>query len=356
MRIIVAGGKTGGHIFPALSVIKEMRKLEKNVSVFFIGSGSKIEKMLLEEEPLVYEKIEVYPIMGMGIKALKSIFYLPLSLFDALEKVKRIKPHCILGMGGYSSGPIIIAGWLKGIPTFIHEQNYEPGFTNKILKNFVKKVFYSFRESGKFFGKKGIYSGNPVRKEFFEIQREKSEFFTVLVFGGSQGSSVLNNAFLKALPELKKKIEKLRVFHSSGERDYEKVLQEYKKFDFIWEVKPFFNDIWNYFAKADLLVSRAGASTIFEILSAAKASILVPFAKSAGSHQLKNAMELKNKGVAEIILEKELSGETLANKIIDLYQYREKIEEMEKKAKNLVEREASLTIAKTILKEIKENV
>ncbi len=356
MRIIVAGGKTGGHIFPALSVIKELRKMESNISVFFVGSGSKIEKMLLEREPVVYEKIEVYPIMGMGIKALKSILHLPLSFSDALEKVKRIKPHCILGMGGYSSGPMILAGWLKGIPTFIHEQNYEPGLTNRILKNFVKKAFYSFRDSGRFFGKKGVYTGNPLRGEFFEIKKEISEYFTILVFGGSQGSSVLNDAFLKAIPELAEKIEKLRVFHSTGERDYEKVLEEYRKFDFIWEVKPFFVNIWDYFAKANILITRAGASTIFEILSAGKASILVPFGKSAGSHQLKNAIELKEKGVAEVILEKELSGKTLADKIIDLFQNSEKIEDMEKKAKSLVERDSSIRIARAILKEIKENV
>lgn len=356
MRIIIAGGKTGGHIFPALSVIKELKEAEKNVSVFFIGSGSKIERMLLEEEPIVYEKIDVYPIMGMGLRAIKSILCLPFSLFEALEKVKRIKPQCILGMGGYSSGPVIIAGWLKGVPTFIHEQNYEPGLTNRILKIFVKKVFYSFRDSGKFFGKKGVYTGNPVRKEFFEIERKKNEYFTILVFGGSQGSSLINNIFLKALHRIGEKIEKLRVFHSTGERDYERVLEEYRKFNFLWEVKPFFNRIWDYFEKADILITRAGASTIFEILSAGKASILIPFAKSAGSHQLKNAIELKKKGVVEVIVEKELSEEHLAQKIIYLYQNPERIKEMEEKAKNLVERDSSRRIAQMVLKEIGGNV
>lgn len=356
MRIIVAGGKTGGHIFPALSVIKELRKIGGNVSVFFIGSGSKIEKMLLESEPVVYEKIDVYPIMGMGFKALKSILHLPFALSDALEKLERIKPHCILGMGGYSSGPIILAGWLKGISTFIHEQNYEPGLTNRILKVFVRKVFYSFRESGKFFGKKGVYTGNPVRDEFFGIKKEKSEYFTILVFGGSQGSSVLNEAFLKAIPEIKEKIEKLRVFHSTGENDYEKVIEEYKKFNFAWDVKPFLDNIWEYFAKADILVTRAGASTIFEILSAGKASILIPFARSAGSHQLKNAMELKRKGVAEVVLENELSGKTLAEKIIKLFENQELIKEMEEKGRSLAENDSSIRIAQTILKEMRENV
>lgn len=356
MRIIISGGKTGGHIFPALSVIKELKEAGKNVSVFFIGSGSKIERMLLEEELVVYEKIDVYPIMGMGLRAIKSILYLPFSLFDALEKVKRIKPQCILGMGGYSSGPVIIAGWLKGVPTFIHEQNYEPGLTNRILKIFVKKVFYSFRDSGKFFGKKGVYTGNPVRKEFFEIKRKKDEYFTILVFGGSQGSSLINNTFLNVLHRISEKIEKLRVFHSTGERDYERVLEEYRKFNFLWEVKPFFNRIWDYFGKADILITRAGASTIFEILSAGKASILIPFAKSAGSHQLKNAIELKKKGVVEVIVEKELSEEHLAQKIIDLYQNPERIKEMEEKAKNLVERDASWKIAQIVLKEIGGNV
>lgn len=356
MRIIVAGGKTGGHIFPALSVIKELRKMKDNVFVFFIGSGSKIERKILEEESLVYEKIDVYPIMGMGLKALKSIFYLPLSLLDALEKIKRIKPDCILGMGGYSSGPVILAGWMRGIPSFIHEQNYHPGLTNRILKYFARKVFYSFRESGKYFGKKGVYTGNPVREEFFNIKREKSDFFTILVFGGSQGSSILNDAFLEAIPELSMKIGNLRVFHSTGERDYQKVLEEYKKFNFPWEVKPFFNDIWNYFSKADILVSRAGASTIFEILASGKASILVPFSKSASSHQLKNAMKLKEKGVAEVILEEEISGKVLVDRIIDLFENKWKIEEMEEKARNLAEKDSSRRMAQAILKELGENV
>ena len=356
MRIIVAGGKTGGHIFPALSIIKELRKIKGNISVFFIGSGSKIERMLLEGEPVVHEKINVYPIMGMGLKAIKSFLYLPLSLFDALEKVKRIKPDCILGMGGYSSGPVIIAGWLRGVPTFIHEQNYVPGFTNRILKFFVRKVFYSFRESGRFFGRKGIYTGNPIREEFFEVRGEVSDYFTILIFGGSQGSSILNSSFVRTLPMISEKIDNLRIFHSTGEADYEKVLEEYKRYNFVWEVKPFFNNMWDYFAKADLIVSRAGASTIFEILSSGKASILVPFAKSAGSHQLRNAMELKKKGVAEVILEKELSEVKLASKILELFQDRKKLKEMGEKAKDLVERDASLRIAQSILKEIKENV
>lgn len=356
MRIIVAGGKTGGHIFPALSVIKALKKIEDNVFVFFIGSGSKTEKAILEGEPIFYEKIDVYPIMGMGLRAIKSIFYLPLSLLDAIEKVKRIRPDCILGMGGYASGPVILAGWMAGIPSFIHEQNYHPGLTNKVLKYFVRKVFYSFRESGKFFGKKGVYTGNPVREEFFKIEKEKSDLFTILVFGGSQGSSLLNDVFIRAIPEINQRIKNLRVFHSTGEKDYEKVLEEYKKFQFSWEVKPFFKDIWNYFSMADILVTRAGASTIFEILASGKASILIPFAKSAGSHQLKNAMELKKRGVAEVILEEEISGKTLAEKIIELFQNKEKIEEMERKAREMVEKDSALRIAQTILKELKGNV
>ncbi len=354
MRIIIAGGKTGGHIFPALSVVKEMRKMVGNLSVFFVGSGSKIEKIALEEEPIIYEKIESYPIMGVGIKALKAIFYFPLSLLDALEKTKRIKPHCILGMGGFSSGAVIIAGFLKGIPTFIHEQNYKPGLTNKILKIFVKKVFYSFRNSGKFFGKKGIYTGNPVREEFFEVKREKSDIFTILVFGGSQGSTVLNEAFLKALPSIVEKVGRLRVFHGTGERDYKKVLEEYKKMNIEWEVMPFFKNIWDYFSKSDLLITRAGASTIFEILASGKASILVPFEKSAGAHQMENAMELKKEGAVEIISEKELSAEILESRIIEFVNNPSKIKEMEEKAKELAERDSAIRIAQTILKEIKE--
>ncbi|MGQ9617390.1 MAG: undecaprenyldiphospho-muramoylpentapeptide beta-N-acetylglucosaminyltransferase [Candidatus Aminicenantia bacterium] len=353
MRILIAGGKTGGHIFPAIAVMKEMKNTKSNVSFFFIGSGSNIEKLVFEGEPIFYEKINVYPIMGMGLKALKSIFLLPLSLFDSLDKIKRIKPHCILGMGGYSSGPVILAGFLKGIPVFIHEQNFKPGLTNRILKIFAKKVFYSFRNSGKYFGKKGVYTGNPVRDEFIKIKEEKGEEFTILVFGGSQGSSLLNNVFAKAVPKISESLGKLRVFHATGEKDYEMILKEYERLNSVkWEVKPFFRNIWDYFVKADLLITRAGAGTIFEILACGKASILIPFSKSAGSHQIENAFELKREKVSEVILEKELSEDLLSSLVIELARNPMRIKEMEEKAKSLAVIDSATRISNAILKEI----
>jgi len=348
-KIIISGGGTAGHIHPALVVGRKLKEKDPDSSLTFVGSTRHLEKRIMAHYKAHFIPLHIEGIKGRGIKIFKSLLLLPLSFLKSLMILVWKKPDLVIGVGGYSSGPIVLlASWLR-IPTLIMEQNIQPGLTNRLLRRWVQKAVVSFERSLPHFKGKGIFIGNPVREEFYTLTpKERNGWLTLLIFGGSQGSHFLNKGIVSALPLLKAEKEHLQIFHQTGEKDREWVEGSYKQEGFPEvTVAPYFKKIANYFQKSDLIISRAGASTIAELIASQKASLLVPFSQATDNHQLLNAKELEKINGAEVITEKEFSPSAISKKILEYNQNKQKITEMEKnlaplKVKNAADRIADL--------------
>jgi len=348
-NIIISGGGTAGHIHPALAVGKKLKQKDPDCTVTFVGSTRNLEKRIMADYKAHFIPLNIEGIKGRGIKVLKSLLLLPLSFLNSLMILTRKKPDLVIGVGGYSSGPIVLlASWLR-IPTLIMEQNIQPGLTNKLLLRWVRKAVVSFERSIPFFKGKGIFIGNPVREEFYTLEpKARNGWLTLLIFGGSQGSHFLNDGIIRTLPLLAEEKEHIKIFHQTGEKDRDWVEESYKR-EGLPEVivEPYFKEMANYFQKSDLIISRAGASTIAELIASQKASLLVPFSQAADNHQLLNAKELEKVHGAEIITESEFSPDILSGKIRAYIRNKQKITDMEKnleplKVKNVADRIADL--------------
>jgi UDP-N-acetylglucosamine--N-acetylmuramyl-(pentapeptide) pyrophosphoryl-undecaprenol N-acetylglucosamine transferase len=276
--------------------------------------------------------LKIEGIKGKGWRSLKSLLFLPFFFLESLALLVRLRPDLVIGAGGYSSGPVVLLASLTRIPTLIMEQNVLPGVTNRLLARWATKVVVAFKSSLPRFKGKGIFLGNPVREEFYSLPpKEKTEELVLLVFGGSQGSHFLNKAMLSALPLLENEKGKLRIFHQTGKAEREDVRLGYEQNGFEDVViDHYFPDMANYFRQSDLVISRAGATTIAELIAARKASILIPFAKASENHQLWNARELEAVQAAEVITEDEFKPQLLAAKIRFYLAHKEKIGQMEK--------------------------
>lgn len=329
-RILFSGGGTAGHLYPALAVSHRMRERRSGIKCTFVGSSRKLEKNLMDFHKADFIPLKVEGIKGRGWKALRGFVLLPFAFLKSLAILIKIRPHLSIGMGGFSSGPVVLLSAWLGVPTMIMEQNALPGLTNRMLRRWVKKAVVSYPGTLKHFGNKGVLIGNPVREEFTRIPAKKrEEKLTVLIFGGSQGSHFLNVNICRSLPEMKTCREQLEIIHQTGEKDLEWVRQQYMDEGFSAVVEAFFFDMASRLALADIVISRAGATTVAELISARKASILVPFAQSADNHQLFNALELTAVDGAEVITEKEFTPEALAGKIINFIRHKERLDRME---------------------------
>lgn len=331
-RVVISGGGTGGHLYPALAVGRRLKEKDPATRLTFIGSHRPIEKNLMEKHGAHYIPMRIEGIKGRGRKGLKTMLGLPWKLAWSALLLRRLKPGLVIGVGGYSSGPIVLAAAWLGIPTLILEQNLAPGFTNRLLIRWVRKAVVAFENSLVHFKGKAVFLGNPVREEFYRIRaKPRSETLTVLVFGGSQGSRILNETMVAALPLLAARKNRLRIFHQTGEADFKWVKEGYVQSDFQdAEIAPFFHDMAGCFERSDLVVSRAGATTIAELIVARKAAVLVPFALASEDHQVKNSRELARVDAAEVILEKELSPRRLADRLLYYLDHPERITAMEK--------------------------
>lgn len=269
---------------------------------------------------------------GRGWRSLKSLILLPGAFLKSLALLLRLKPGLVVGVGGFSSGPIVLlASWMK-IPTLILEQNVRPGFTNRLLLPWVKKAAAAFESSLPQFKGKGVFLGNPVREKFYSLPpKERKSRLGILIFGGSQGSHFLNQTVIAALPLLKNAKDRLQIFHQTGKDDFEWVKRSYAEngFDHV-TVSPFFFKMPDYFRAADLILSRAGATTCAELIAAQKASLLIPFAKAADNHQALNAAALKSAGGADVILEGEATPQVLSERIHFFLEHPERLSDMEK--------------------------
>jgi UDP-N-acetylglucosamine--N-acetylmuramyl-(pentapeptide) pyrophosphoryl-undecaprenol N-acetylglucosamine transferase len=330
-RVVISGGGTGGHLYPALAVGEKLRSRQPSLSLTFIGSHRAMEKSLMDGQGVHFVPMRIEGLKGRGLKSLRTMALLPFAFARSLWLLLKLRPALVIGVGGYSSGPVVLTASLLGIPTLILEQNLTPGFTNRLLTRWATKAVVAFENSLDYFKDKGLWLGNPVREEFHRIRPKlRTPEFVLLVFGGSQGARVLNRTMAAALPLLAPVKSRLRIVHQTGAADLEAVRSAYIECGFAdAEIAPFFHDMAARFERADLIVGRAGATTIAELIVARRAAILVPFAGAADDHQAKNAGELARVGAAEVILEKDLSPARLAERIMFYLENGERITEME---------------------------
>jgi UDP-N-acetylglucosamine--N-acetylmuramyl-(pentapeptide) pyrophosphoryl-undecaprenol N-acetylglucosamine transferase len=337
VRLLIAGGGTGGHVFPALAIAQEWKSRGAEREVVLVGTQRGIEMRLVPQAGLPLETLRVAGLKGKGgTTLLKNLAMLGSGLVDAFGVIKKHEPAVAFGVGGYAAGPMLLATWLRGIPNVIFEPNAEPGFTNKVLARFAKKIATGYAVSARTWGEKAVVTGCPVRQEFFQIApRAPARPYRLLVTGGSQGAQPVNRAFIATAGLLATRKDELRIVHQTGERDYNEVKAAYERSEFPVEVVPFLGNMAERFAWADLIVCRAGAITAAEVAAAGRAAIFIPFGRATDSHQLRNAQEMTNAGAGKVITEPELTEERLTNEIFSLLDQPREIEKMAMKARRL---------------------
>src|ERR1041385_6166373 len=316
MRVLIAAGGTGGHIYPGIAVAKEVMRRDPSSVVRFVGTARGLETRLLPQAGFGPSLLQPAGLKNVGAAGkLKGLLVLPRSFLAARRLIGEFRPDIVVGAGGYVSGPVLLTAALMPVPTLVMESNALPGFTNRRLARFVDAAAVSFEESLKFFRGKGVVIGNPVRREFFEIAKKERDpaRFSVLVFGGSQGARAINDAVLASLAHLEGHKGALRITHQTGEADFEKVRAGYEAAG--WneqaDVRRYIDDMVAHFAASDLAVCRAGATTTAELIAAGKASLMIPFPFAADDHQRRNAEALEKAGASVMVLQQDATGARL---------------------------------------------
>ncbi len=344
MKVLIAAGGTGGHIYPGIAVAKEIIRRDAGSEVLFVGTVRGLETRIVPDNGFQLSLINSAGLKNVGFAGkLKGLAVLPKSFLEARQLLKEFKPDVVVGAGGYVSGPVLMTASFMGIPTLVMDSNALPGFTNRRLAMFVDKAALTFEEALPFFGKKGVVTGNPVRKEFFEIaEPESSDRVKLLIFGGSQGARAINNAMTDGLSKLSLDSEGLEITHQTGDSDFDKVREDYNRAG--WEradIRRYISDMVSEFAKSDLIICRAGATTCAELAAAGKASIMIPLPTAADDHQRKNAEAMQKAGAARMILQGDLNGDTLAKEISDLIASPDAIANMERSARKMARSDAA---------------
>jgi len=347
--LMIAGGGTGGHIYPAIAIAREWLARDVSRRVVFVGTEKGLEKQIVPKAGFPLEFIDVGGLKGKGgLDLIKNVFRLPRGFFQAARIVKNHHPNVVLGVGGYSSGPVLTAARLRGIPTVIHESNAFPGLANRVVARFATGVAVAFEEAATRMKRKdAVVTGNPIRAEFFQPRNRGTENprNRVLVFGGSQGSRILNSTMTAALLFLAHLKDKLEIVHQTGPGDLTNVQAAYRTSAFASaRVVPYLDPIADEIAAADLVVSRAGAMTIGELAASGRAAILVPFAAATNNHQELNARVVEKAGGAAVITEAELTPERLAGAISEVISDPARIERMGSAARTLATPDATKNI------------
>jgi len=326
LRVVIAGGGTGGHLFPGIAIAQEFLAKNAENSVLFVGTGKPFEISILSGTGFAHKRITAEGFKGRGVwHQLVSILKVPKGIIESMLILKGFKPHIVIGVGGYSAGPLVMGARLLGIKIVLHEQNILPGITNRILSRFADRICVSFEET--IMGvipKKILFTGNPVRKEIIQCAEtlkntnikasKKEKKFAILILGGSQGAHSINMALLEALEHLENR-ENIFFVHQTGANDETQVKQRYDEHGIENDTRAFFKDMARQYQSADLIICRAGATTVAEIKAIGKGVIFIPFPFAADNHQVLNARSLERVGAAEMILEKDLSGKVLAERI-----------------------------------------
>lgn len=344
MRAILAGGGTGGHVIPALAIANQLKK-SYDAEVLFIGTARGIENRLVPAAGFPLQLVRVGALNNVSLATrLKTAFALPRAIWSAAGMLNEFAPDVVIGVGGYASGPAMLAAIVKHIPTLAFEPNVVPGFANRMVAKFVSAAAVHFEETAKYFRRAEV-TGVPVRHAFFDIAPKRDGAPTVLVFGGSQGAHAINEAMIRCLPELRRQAPGVRIIHQTGERDYNDALAAYREAGESAEVFKFIDDMPAAFARADLVVARSGASTVAEIAAAGKPAVFVPFPRAADDHQRVNAEAFARAGAAVVVEESKLDGVWLAETIAALLQDRVRLQNMSAAARSLAHPNAAQDIA-----------
>jgi len=344
--ILIAAGGTGGHLFPGIAVADELRRRDPATRVVFVGTPRGLESRIVPRAGYALELLPILPLKGVGIvRTLQGLLALPRALLRAAALVRREKPKAVLGVGGYAGGPLVLVAALMGVRTVILEPNAKAGFTNKVLRPFAGHAACAYEEARRAFGSKGVLTGNPVRGGFASLPPKKHEPpFTLLAFGGSQGSRILNRSLRDALPDLPP-APRLRIVHQTGEAMRDEVRAAYAAAGREAEVLAFLDDMEARFGQADLVLSRSGATTCAELTAAGKAAVLVPFAAAADDHQRTNARAMEAAGAARMVEEKALTGESLARAVVETLESPGRLERMEQASRRLGRPDAAARVA-----------
>ena len=344
MRAILAGGGTGGHVIPALAIANQLKK-EYSAEILFIGTARGIENRLVPAAGYPLQLVRVGALKNVNlVTRAKTAFDLPRAIWDAGRMLNEFAPDVVIGVGGYASGPAMLAAVVKHIPTLAFEPNVVPGFANRLVAHFVSAAAVHFEETAKYF-RHGEVTGVPVRQPFFDIPPKRGGTPTLLVFGGSQGARAINAALFRCLPVLQREAPGIHIIHQTGERDYNDALAAYEGMRESAEVFKFIEDMPAAFARADLVVCRSGASTVAEIAAAGKRAVFVPFPRAADDHQRVNAEALAKYGAAIVVEESKLEGVWLAETIATLLQDTERLRKMGQAARRLSHPNAAREIA-----------
>jgi len=364
MKIIIAGGGTGGHLFPGLALAEEFKRRDSSTEVIFVGTEHGIEARIIPREGYPIRFLRAEGFVGKSlIKKAKAAFRSLQSVLDAARILRSLSPDMVIGVGGYASGAIVLMAAMKSISTMIHEQNSVPGLTNRVLGKIVRRVCVTYHESLSFFPPgKTFLTGNPIRRRILRGERDAAyrlfsldkDLFTVFIFGGSSGARAINRTMVDSLNHLLDLKDKIQFLHQTGDKDYEDIREAYRKTGAKGTVAPFIYQMAEAYAAADIVISRAGATTLAEITALGKPSILIPYPYAAAKHQEFNAMKLREMGAAYMLPEEQMTGESLAAHIRELYQNEAVRAEMARAGRGLGSPDAGgkiVDIAVSLLKE-----
>jgi UDP-N-acetylglucosamine--N-acetylmuramyl-(pentapeptide) pyrophosphoryl-undecaprenol N-acetylglucosamine transferase len=344
MRAILAGGGTGGHVIPAIAIAQELKK-DYGAEVLFIGTARGIENRLVPAAGFPLELIQVGALNKVSLKTrLKTFIDLPRAVLRSKRILSEFRPDIVIGVGGYASGPAMLAAILKRIPTLAFEPNYVPGFANRRVARFVSGAAVHFDETARYFRNARV-TGVPVRQAFFEIAAAPNAKPTLLVFGGSQGAHAINQVVIESVAALQARVPGIQIVHQTGERDYNDAQAAYASLSGSAEAHRFIDDMPSFFARADLVLCRSGASTVAELTAAGKPAVLVPFPRAADDHQKRNAEALERAGAAVMLEESKLNSESLVETVSALLGDRGRLEKMRNAALKLSHPHAARDIA-----------
>jgi UDP-N-acetylglucosamine--N-acetylmuramyl-(pentapeptide) pyrophosphoryl-undecaprenol N-acetylglucosamine transferase len=357
VRVVIAGGGTGGHLFPGLAVARALKARVPESQISFAGTAAGIEARVIPSTEFALDLIRSAGLKGKSIAArARGAALVPLGGVDAWRLISRRRPDVVIGVGGYSSGPVVAVAAMRGIPTMVLEQNAVPGLTNRLLAWFVGRAAVTYEASLKFFGDKAFVSGNPVRQEFLEVDDDPSHDTAinasqvrVLVFGGSQGAHAINVAMVEAAPRLGAAAETVDLVCQTGTRDYDMVRAAFERHGVQGRVERFIDAMDREMKAAGLVVSRAGATTLAEVTAAGRPAILIPLPTATDDHQRHNARALEEAGAAELMEQKELTGERLATRIIALASDRDQRRRMSAAARRLAKPRAAQEIVDAVI-------
>jgi len=354
MKIILAGGGTGGHVIPALAIAEELKR--RGHEAAFVGTARGIETRLVPQAgfPLYLVNIGALNRVSLATR-LRTLVSLPLSIFAAMRILRSFGAQAVIGVGGYAAGPATIAAVLLRIPVVLFEPNVVPGYANRAVARFAANAAVHFEQTGRWFRRFEV-TGVPVRPAFFNLPPKRGPGQpSLLVFGGSQGAHALNRIIRDAAPELHQRIRGLRIEHQTGNREFEELRRYYDEAEWRVEAKPFIDDMPQAFADADLIVCRSGASTVAEIAAAGKCALFVPFPGAADDHQLRNAELLGRENAALLIPESELTAERFVKELTALFADPARMSEMAAKARTLAHPDAAAHIAEMALAAIRND-